>query len=126
MNYIAFTIRGRLVSNNRVTRHVGRLAIKSGEAREDEARVRTLAFAVAVKTGWKPPEAAALYITAWNTRKDVDNVSKIISDGLQGPVLRNDRDLVALGVKLDWDSGGERYDITVIPRPDHPQASAHA
>ena len=109
---VTFTIPGKITSANRVTRHVGQMALKSASAREDHSRIR--ARAVVARRG-APPEAAAVTIVAWNSRLDADNLPKTILDGIRGILIVNDspKHLRRLIVEHERDRGGERYVVTV-------------
>lgn len=107
---------GRIVSNNRVTRHVEGKALKSTEARRDQARIAARARDAALLVRWEPLVGACeLQIVAWNTRKDVGNIEKVIADALSGIAYDDDRRLVRLVVEKRRDKQGERYDVAVRP-----------
>lgn len=113
---LVISIPGRIVSNNRVTRHVEGKALKSTEARRDQARIAEQARQAAFLSQWEPLiTACELQIIAWNTRKDVGNVEKVIADALSGIAYDDDRRLVRLVVEKRRDKLGERYDVAVRP-----------
>jgi Holliday junction resolvase RusA-like endonuclease len=121
---LSFSIAGPLVSNNRMYRHVGGRAIMSAEAREDLARVRSIAYATSRFQRWAIPKACAVFITVWNSRKDADNCPKVALDGMQGEAIANDSSVLELHVEKRRDDGGERYEIRVEAR--EPLATARA
>jgi hypothetical protein len=120
---LAFTLDGRITSNNFVKtgvpiRRRGKPAVrmlKTKGARDDQAFVAAVASIAAATIGWQKPAAASLEIIAWNTRKDVGNIEKVIADGMIGIAYDDDRVLVSLRVEKRKDIGGERYDVTVRP-----------
>ena len=116
---ISFVIPGKITSANRVTRHVGRIALKSESARIDHARIRTYAIAAsrpANSNDWAVPLfGAAVTIRAHNSRLDADNLPKTILDGIKGILIVNDspKHLRRLVVEHVSDKLGERYAVTV-------------
>jgi Holliday junction resolvase RusA-like endonuclease len=117
MNALTFTVPWRVTSNNVAARRVGRAMIPNPAATRDKQRIWQIAFAAAKEQGWKMPDAAALYIVAYGTRKDVGNIEKIISDALSGVAWIDDRIVTELHVEKKRDLGEERYDVRVEPRP---------
>jgi hypothetical protein len=111
---IEFTIPGKVTSANLVTRHVGKLAIKSASARLDHARIRDYAL-VALRQREEHPLKAAVTITAYNSRLDADNLPKCILDGIKGILIVNDspKHLRRLVVEHVADKLGERYTVRV-------------
>ncbi len=124
---IEFTIPGKVTSANEVTRHVvipGRgdqkaraRALKSKSAREDTERIKSLATAAKLRTGWVVPELAAMEIFAFNSGLDVGNIEKTIGDSIKGGLLIVDdrpKHLQSLFViHMDRDHRGERYTVRV-------------
>ncbi len=123
---VTFTIPGKITSANRVTRHVGRVALKSKSAREDHERVRMLAAFVAPWNGGQGPSlplaAMAVTIVAYNSRLDADNLPKTILDGIRGVLIVNDspKHLRRLVVEHRRDKLGERYEVTVAALTGEP------
>lgn len=116
MSALEFVVPWRVTSNNVAARRVGRAMIANPAATRDKQRIWQIAFAAAHEQGWKMPEAAALHIVAFNTRKDVGNVEKVICDALAGVAWNDDRILVELRVEKRKDLDGERYAIRIEPR----------
>jgi hypothetical protein len=116
LNSLHFHIPWAVVSNNVVTRRVGRMIMPNPEAVRQKDVIRGYAWLFVQQHRWEIPPAAALYITAWNTRKDTDNCVKVISDALNGVAWKDDRDVIELHVEKRRDEGGERYDVRVEPR----------
>ena len=119
MSALLFTVPGPIVSGNRASRIVNGRAVKSAEKRRTEERVRSISFAAALKAGWVPPERAAVYIVAVNSRYDADNLVKALSDGMVPYAIVNDnpKHLRALHIRhAEKDTLGERYEIRVEVR----------
>lgn len=116
---ISFTIPGKITSANRVTRRVGNASLKSASAREDHARIRSLALAAsrpANSNDWGVPLfGASVRINAYNSRLDADNLPKTILDGIKGILIENDspKHLRYLVVHHNKDERGERYIVEV-------------
>jgi Holliday junction resolvase RusA-like endonuclease len=95
---------------------VGDRSLKSASAREDQARVRSLAHAAMRygQRGWPAPPVSVT-IVAWSSRLDVDNIAKVIIDGMKGVVILNDsaRHVGRLVVEHRRDRQGERYEVSV-------------
>jgi Holliday junction resolvase RusA-like endonuclease len=113
---LEFEIPWRVTSNNVAARRVGRRTIPNPAAVRDKERIWGIAMAAKVEQRWEMPEAAALSVIAFNTRKDCDNCAKIISDSLHGVAWTDDRVIVALYVEKRVDHDGERYLVRVEPR----------
>jgi hypothetical protein len=112
---ITFTVPGKITSANRVTRHVGKVAVKSRSAREDHSRIAARAMTARSIAKWEVPQVAAVGIVAWNSRLDADNLPKCVLDGIKGILILNDspKRLRRLCVEHRRDKLGERYDVTV-------------
>ncbi len=93
---------------------MGDRSLKSASARDDQARVRSLAHAAVLAGGWPAPPVSVT-IVAWSSRLDVDNIAKVIIDGMKGVVILNDsaRHVGRLVVEHRRDKLGERYEVTV-------------
>ena len=113
---INFTFVGRITSNNVVTRRVGRRMIANPQAVSDKNKVAMLALESKNAVGWVIPEACAVYIACFNTRKDISNCEKCVGDGMNGIIYHDDSDIIELHVVKHCDSGKERYDVTVEAR----------
>lgn len=111
---LRFTVPGKPVSNNRVTRRFGNRSVKSPEAQTYQQRVFQHAFAAAI--GWKMPEACAVRVDAYNVRLDTDNICKAILDGMQAAVYEDDKCVIELHVVKHKDIGAERVSVAVEPR----------
>lgn len=120
---VTFTIPGPVTSANRVTRRVGNKSLKSAGARTDHARIRSLAIEQRARWGLRDP--ASVIIIAWNSRLDIDNLPKVILDGLKGVLIVDDspKHLKRLLVEHWRDAGGERYEV-VVKALDYEQAQA--
>jgi len=122
---VSFTIPGKITSANRVTRHVGKVALKSKSARDDDARIKgwaLLAYAMGPNgnsVAVKMPVRAEVRIEAINSRLDADNLPKTILDGIKGILIVNDspKHLGRLIVEHKRDKLGERYVVTVDEMP---------
>lgn len=122
---VEFMIQGKITSANRVTRNVAlrrgekfvARSLKSKSAREDTERIKSLATAARLTTGWKVPNLAKLSIFAYNSLLDVGNIEKVIGDSIKGGVLIvDDRPghLESLFVRhMPKDHRGERYAVRV-------------
>jgi Holliday junction resolvase RusA-like endonuclease len=110
---VAFTITGRPCLNNRVYRHVAGKALKSAEAREYQARIRSLAEAAVLLARWTHPLGAHVSIDVFNSRGDIDSFPKCILDGMIGPVYPDDRCIRKLTIEKYLDDGPERVRVTV-------------
>lgn len=110
-----FEIPGKITSANRVTRHVGKIALKSKSAREDHTRIKERAVARAILDKWEIPNAARVTISAYNSRLDADNLPKTILDGIKGVLIVNDspKHLRGLAITHTTDKLGERYVVHV-------------
>jgi hypothetical protein len=88
-------------------------ALKSESAREDTDRIRSLALAAKVRSGWRVPDRARIEILAYNSRLDIGNIEKVIGDSIKGGLLIVDdrpAHLKSLFVDhQDSDHLGERY-----------------
>ena len=118
---LSFTFVGRLTSNNVVTRRVGKRMIANPKAVSDKNKIGMLALEAKIKSGWIIPEACAVTIVCFNSRKDLSNCEKCVGDGMNGIVYRDDSDIIELNIKKCRDLGPERYDITVEPREPIPK-----
>lgn len=113
---LRFEVLGKPVSNNRVTRRFGNRSVKNPEAVSYQQRVFQHAFVAVQRQGWVAPEACALTIDAYNSRLDIGNIEKCVSDGMEGAVYANDRCIIELHVHKHRDEGEERLVITVEAR----------
>ena len=124
---IEFTIPGRVTSANEVKTPLSFLKpggkkpftrmVKSKSAREDTERIKGLALAAKMRSGWKVPKTAALEIYAFNSRLDVGNIEKTVGDSIKaGLLIVDDRPscLESLFVQhMPKDHRGERYIVRV-------------
>ncbi len=110
---LRFTVYGQLTGNNNFRVPAGSSMRKTKAARDDAKRVAEIALVAATTQAWSIPPAAAVSITGWNCRKDVDNIGKVILDSIKDVAYRDDADLMAQYVERRWDDGDERYDIEV-------------
>ena len=122
---VEFTLPGRLTSANGVTRNVAMIvngkarsrSLKSKEAREDTARIQSIALAAKLVSGWRVPDRARITILAYNSRIDADNISKVLTDAIKGGLLIVDdrpRHLKSLYVEhQEPDHLSERYVVRV-------------
>ncbi len=116
---LTFTVPGKPCLNNRVYRHVGGKALKSAEAREYQARVKSIATTVifgaflrlAPRLSATMPISVA--IVAFNCRGDIDSFAKCILDGMQGVVYVNDSCVKRLVSEKRKDKLGQRIVVTV-------------
>ena len=116
MNTLTFMFVGNLTSNNRVSRRVGRRTIVNPQATLDKNKVGMLALEAKQGCGWVMPEACAVFITAFNSRKDASNIEKCIGDGMNGVVFADDSCIIDLHIVKRRDLEGERYIVQVQPR----------
>ena len=98
MNTLTFTFVGNITSNNRVSRRVGRRTIVNPQATLDKNKVGMLALEAKQNCGWVMPEACAVFITAYNSRKDASNIEKCIGDGMNGVVFADDSSIIDLHI----------------------------
>ena len=111
---LRFEVPGPIPSNNKVTRNVNGRSVKSAQARDYQARVASIAKAAALTQGWRVPlkgVGLSVYLHAYGTRLDVDNIAKCVLDGMAGAVYENDSAVQTLFVgKMD---GPKRIEIEV-------------
>lgn len=114
-----FAIPGKPCSNNNVTRRVGNRSIKSAEARTYQARVNALAFAAAKLDGWKlTDEPCRVIIDAINVAIDIDNLPKVVLDGMNGVVYTDDKCVTELTLRKLRDDKGQRLIVTIEARQE--------
>jgi hypothetical protein len=131
---IEFTIPGKVVSANHVTKHMAFIkngvdatgqpkakamarSYKPKEAEDDTARIKSIAFAAKIQSGWRVPAMARITILAYNSGLDVDNIPKSILDAIKrGLLIVDDRKkhLESCFTKHAGDDHlGERYVVRV-------------
>lgn len=112
---LRFTYYGLLPSANRKARVGNGRAFKPQNVERAENRLATMAWAETQRVGWDytTVEAYTLEIVAYNSRKDLGNIEKVIGDAMLGIVYDNDKKCVGLAIQPELDHEGERYDILI-------------
>lgn len=118
MSELRIVVHGQMTSSNAFKAPVNGKLRKTKEAREDARRVREIAIVTAEGVGWTCPPAVAVVLTAFNSRLDADNVSKVPFDALKGVAWTDDADVMDFRVLRRWDREGERYEIVITPSED--------
>jgi len=114
---LTFTIFGPITSNNKGKAPVGGRMLKTKSAKNDAGRAREICTVAVVTQRWEIPDSVAIVVTAWNSRLDIDNSSKVPLDGLKGVAWHDDGDVLSSRIERDFDGQGERYEyvLTAIP-----------
>jgi hypothetical protein len=125
LSEVEFVVHGKITSANLVTRNVAlkfgdkvvARSLKSKSAREDTARIKSLALVAKLQARWNVPELARITILAYNSKLDCGNVEKVVGDSIKGGLLIIDdrpKHLKSLFVEhQDRDHLGERYVVRV-------------
>jgi Holliday junction resolvase RusA-like endonuclease len=117
---VEFTLEGTVVGVNYIKTPVKAgpfiRILKSKEARKDHTRISLAALEAARQVRWVQPTSCAVYIDAYNSRKDIDSTPKIICDGMNKIIYEDDRSIIELHITKHRDLEGERYVVRVESR----------